>query len=268
MRTHAYTCTNSKTYAMEDENTVIAMNRPLVGKLVEMNVSSDSRTACVIGLLELRTKTGLVLIIFGAYRFFIKKYNSNSAASRKASNFGQQIIIDGIQRTYHEDKACIGIKHLELLVQSMGRSMIPKTKTMTRDRKNKVIFPSVITSNFPMEIMERVNWHQALSDWQKQEVTKSIVRYVPFLTEIGKSLTKRLGFLFGTSYLSTSWVLVRATRLRRRDCLIGKKGNVILGNCLQIGANARFSNTKITATSKNEPKYDFGKRNFSDKRNA
>jgi hypothetical protein len=186
-------------------------------------------------LLEVRTQTGIPQFLESLYQRFLHNGFTNRVATRKAIHYRQRILVDGVQRIYRTNGVSLDDKHLELIVRPMAFVKVISDQTHEN--------PIIQGENYPLEILERVNWNRILKNWRKNNLLRECeprVIYKPLLLGLTKGALRNASFLSAASFQETSRVLARASLRRRIDCLLGLKENLILGTRLPIGTNARF----------------------------
>nr|YP_009139341.1 beta'' subunit of RNA polymerase [Lepidodinium chlorophorum]BAR72315.1 beta'' subunit of RNA polymerase [Lepidodinium chlorophorum] len=220
-----------------------------------------SRIPQIEALLEIRTRTGLKIIVTALYQFFIQNNKSNRIATRKILHFVQRIIIDRIQRIYYKNKILINMKHLELVVHTIA--FVQLLFRVRYKQKNSVSFSYRLTrKTFFLEEMERINWNNTLKNWRSREFLKKkkpIFLYKPLLIGLTKSSLKKSGFLSAASFQKSSRVLRKAALFCTQEDLTGLKENVIFGSSIPIGINAHLFRAKPQKKYKKIPNYNLKK---------
>ena len=196
-------------------------------------------------LLEVRTQTGIPFLLDNLYQNFLIKGFSSGVATRKTLHFGQRVLVDGVQRNYRINGVTLDDKHLELVVRSIAFVKV----LQDRSREDSI----VQSEDYPLEVLERVNWSRALTNWQEKKLvheSKPRIFYKPLLFGLTKGALRNASFLSAASFQETSRVLAIAAIRRRVDFLLGLKENIILGTRLPIGTNGRFFTSNILLRNK------------------
>jgi hypothetical protein len=191
-------------------------------------------------LLEIRTQTGVPLLLDNLYQYFLTKGFPNWSSSRKALHFGQRILVDRVQRHYRINGVTLNDKHLELIVCPIAFAKV------IQDRSRKK--PVVHGEEYQLEILERMNWLRSLENMRNElsiHRTEPRIFYKPLLLGLTISALRNASFLSAASFQETSRVLTVAALRGRTDFLLGLKENLILGTRLPIGTNARFFTSNV-----------------------
>jgi hypothetical protein len=201
-------------------------------------------------LLEIRMQTGLPYFLERLYKNFLKQGFSNGVATRKATHFGQRILVDRVQRIYKTNGVTLEDKHLELLVRPIAFTQVLQDHAQRRSL--------IQGEKHPLELVERINYTRVVKNWKKKELLhewEPRIFYKPLLFGLTKVALHNTSFLSAASFQETSRVLSRAAVAGRIDFLFGLKENLILGTRLPIGTNARFFTKDIIISTNSTDKY-------------